>query len=220
MPRRESHPDSARRQTPGRDDELLAALTGPVRAMSVAQIARTWWASTNKPEANTRRRLCELESTGLVVLRELLGHPETPLEAPLAVWWPGRPVPELPTIAYTGCTRWAGLQERTTFVLAGDTPFRQATGRRVRELRVSEATHDLHVATVYLRMRWELPTRSGTWRLEEGFGDSRGAAKVPDAIVRDGQRRTAIEIVGAYEVAKLEAFHRACASRGMGYELW
>lgn len=220
MPRRESHPDSARGQPPSRDDDLLAVLTGPVRAMTVAQIARTWWPHTRNPESNARRRLDLLHGRGLVTLREFIAHPETKLAAPLAIWWPGLPQPAMGPIAQIGRGRWAGPQSLTWFVIAGDAARRTATGRRVRELRASEATHDLHVAAVFLQMRTELPTRAETWRLEEGFGDKRGAAKVPDAIVTDGSRRTAIEIVGAYDVEKLETFHRACASREMGYELW
>ena len=45
--------------------------------------------------------------------------------------------------------------------------------------------------------------------------------KVPDAVVKDGLYRTAIELVGSsYRAQKLEAFHTYCAAQDLGYELW
>lgn len=204
----------------GRDDDLIGVLGESLRALTIEQIARIWWCSTSNPLVNALRRVRELERKGLLTTRELLAHPETPLAQPLAIWCPGRLPPSMPSIAHIGRTRWAGVQRLTTFVLASEALRRQATGQAVRELRASEATHDLHVAAVYLTMRRELPTRAASWRLEAGFGDGRGAPKVPDAMVCDGLRRTAIEVVGAYDVEKLEALHRACESRSVGYELW
>ena len=58
------------------------------------------------------------------------------------------------------------------------------------------------------------------WVSEADLPAGKGV-KVPDAMVRDGKQRTAVEFVGAsYRLGKLEAFHSYCAGRGFGYELW
>lgn len=83
----------------------------------------------------------------------------------------------------------------------------------------SEVSHDLHLAEVYFRMLEELPTRASTWILETHLPKGQGV-KVPDAIVRDGLDRAAIEFGGLYDRVKLESFHAYCRDKKMGYELW
>ena len=65
----------------------------------------------------------------------------------------------------------------------------------------------------------ELPTRARSWTLETDLPKGQGI-KLPDAMVRDGLYRTAIEFGGRYKSAKLEAFHKYCAAQELGYEIW
>ena len=81
-----------------------------------------------------------------------------------------------------------------------------------------EATHDLHLAAVYLLMRQELPTRAKSWRFETEF--ARPGEKVPDALVRDGFSTTAIDFGGDYKPEQLERIHDYCQERRYGYEIW
>ena len=75
-------------------------------------------------------------------------------------------------------------------------------------------------------MREELATRAESWRSESllaadtSIKRSNPGDKVPDAIVRDGRTKTAIEFVGEYSVDKLTAFHAYCKRANLGYELW
>lgn len=142
----------------------------------------------------------------------LSARPELPLAAPLATWQAGLPAPDFGAISHQLRERWkrAGAARRTACVLPG--------GGVNREPRISETTHDLHLAAVYLLMLRECPARARTWTFESEL--VRPDEKVPDALVRDGPMLTAIEMGGEYRRDKLEQFHAYCQRRGMGYEIW
>lgn len=212
----------------GEDDrDLLAVLTLRVRTLSVAQAARTWWPEDEgragaRRLAGAKRRLDALLRRGLIETTHLLAHPELDLTAPLAVWLPGLPSPSLGSIAHAAKQRWTMDPVSTTFITATSAGGRVMGGEGGRAPRTSEATHDLHVAAVFLRMRRELRTRAVSWRSEASVLASRDgrSEQLPDALVRDGRATTAIEFVGEYPAAKLSAFHKYCAAKGYGYELW
>jgi len=209
-----------------RDRDVLRMLTLRVRCCSVAQVAKAAWDDTPTGLKNCKARLKALATKGLVGIATMLAHPEVKLEGPLAVWQPGLAVPDLASISHRGRKRWGGVPTRTEFVYATQQAVTLVGGAPGREPRPSEATHDLHLAAVYLRMREELATRSESWRSESllaantSIKRSKPGDKVPDAIVRDGRAVTAIEFVGEYSVDKLTAFHAYCKRAKLGYELW
>lgn len=202
-----------------RDREILDALTRRVRVFTLAQVGRTWWGTTGSPEAGARRRLKVLEGAGLVTLVPLIAHPEIPLSGPLVCWQRGLPEPDAEQLAATLSRRWTEAERNTWCVVATGDAAAVVGGRGGRVPRESEGTHDIHLAAVYLRMTAELPTRARSWRSEASLKKGQGV-KVPDAMVRDGKYDTAIEFGGVYSPAKLRAFHRYCAHKGLGYELW
>ena len=195
-----------------RDQQILNTLVLRVRVLSLAQVARTWWTETATGIARARRRLQDLERQGLVRLAMLSARPQLGLTDPLAVWQHELPQPDFGTVAHRLRERWkrAGSARRTECVLP--------EGGVGRVPRVSETTHDLHLAAVYLLMRQECPARARTWTFESELAHRN--EKVPDAIVRDGRVTTAIELGGQYSREKLEQFHVYCRRRGMGYEIW
>lgn len=204
------HPDSIRPER-----LLLEVLTGRLRTMTLAQAARAFWSgSIGAARAATRRR------GEWFAARTLLAQAERPLAEPLAVWQPGLPEPGFGPIAHAAQRRWSSPTQATVFIVATEGAARSTGGSGGRWPRVSEATHDLHLAAVYLLMRDELPSRAESWEGEDAAGDAPGGGGRPDATVRDGFRRTAIELVGQYSPGKLAAFHQRCAARGLGYELW
>jgi hypothetical protein len=85
--------------------------------------------------------------------------------------------------------------------------------------RESEETHDLHLATVYLRFRSVSPELTISWVHEEEIKRDRRQrrGKLPDAMV--GKARV-VEFGGAYKKDKLMAFHKFCETRGFNYEVW
>lgn len=202
-----------------RDEEILAVLTLRVRVLSLTQIARTWWYNTAAPRANAGRRIGALQAAGFVECFTMLSHPELPLSEPLATWQPGQPPPDFATLARSLQSRWTKPDEATLAVIATERAARRFGGMGGRRPRPSEATHDLHLAAVYLRMRMELPTRSRSW-IPEAMLPTGRRIKVPDAIVQDGRHQTAIEFGGQYARAKLVEFHRDNSKRKRGYEIW
>lgn len=215
-------------ESDARGAAVVETLSLRVRVLSVGQIARTWWAGQAAPVRSATELVQRLVKAGRVEVHTLLAQPEIELAGPLATWQPGLPIPDLARIANVGRTRWTGTIRATKVVIATRSAADVTGGVAGRLPRSSEATHDLHLAAVFLRMRQELPARARSWTSEASTAAARSTAphaprsgeKLPDAMVRDGRARTAVECVGEYSPAKLAAFHEYCVRSGMGYELW
>lgn len=203
-----------------RDRRLIGLLAAKVRVLSVGQIAERFWPGSVQPTRLARGRLAKLERAGLLRTASRPSRPLLEVLEPLAIWRPHRPVPDFAAIARQLANRWSDSMVRMECVEVTDEGARGVAGVPAAAPPAdSEVTHDLHVAAVYLRMLDELPARASTWILETRLPKGQGV-KVPDAMVRDGLERTAIEFGGLYDRAKLEAFHEYCRQERMGYELW
>lgn len=206
-----------------RDLEILATLARRVRVLSTAQVARTWWRASLDAIGDAQARLSVLAEAGCLELASLFARPELAVSAPLATWQPGLPCPDLGAVAYCLQSRWTEPARPTRCVVASNSTGTRYGGRGGRFPRGTEVTHDLHLARVYLLMREELPIRAASWEHEDvapRLHHEAEGEKVPDAIVRDGLHRTAIEWAGAYPKTKLLAFHAYCDERRLAYELW
>lgn len=208
---------------PPDDAQALAVLTRRLRVVGESQFAAALWPREPRlGELFVERML----RAGCVEVVDVLAHPLIPLKEPLARWQPGLSVPDLAGVSYRARTRWPSASIATRVLVATELAVSMVGGCPGHRPRLSEATHDLHVAAVYFSMTRELPTRAESWRGEgqaaaDKLARARGrSGKLPDATVRDGTRRTAIEFVGDYSAAKLEAFHNFCNQARMGYELW
>lgn len=223
-------PDADSRGAPGRrrcaplltprDLALLDALTLRTKVISVDQAARWFWGGLEDRDA-ARRRLRNLEKRGLVESVRLSVAPECALVAPLVTWVMGERVPDWTAILKWTRSRWdSPLESVQCFVATALSAAR--FGVSPRPPRLSEATHDLHVAQVYLRLRRRDPAAARRWEGEAPrCREEIPGAKVPDALLRRAGRSVAIEVVGSsYSGRKLAAFHGFCAARGLGYELW
>lgn len=193
-----------------RDREILDALCH-VRFFTVGQVARVWWHDAKNNLQLARRRLGQLQKAEAVVLFHAPARSELPLAQPVATWQPGLPGPNFGQLSRVVKGRWRGLRAATT-------PCLRLASSDSREPKVVEATHDLHLAAVYLLMRHELPTRAKSWRFETEF--ARPGEKVPDALVRDGFSTTAIDFGGDYGPEQLKRIHDYCEERRYGYEIW
>lgn len=209
-----------------RDEDIIRILTARVRVMSVRQIARAFWPdlASDKAMAAAEARLRTLEAAGHIELFSAMTHPEIPLHAPVARWQPGLAAPEFEPVSWMLRARWKHPETATLLVAASERAGLERGGHGGRRPRTSEATHDLHLAAVYLEMWTHLPTRARTWRSEAAIVAGRDrvsrAQKLPDALVRDGRALTAIEFGGAYAAEKVAEFHDYCARLGYGYEVW
>jgi hypothetical protein len=154
----------------------------------------------------------------LLSLRMVMAPPELPLEAPVFSWKPGENPPHAERIAWQLTSRWTARPIRV--LVATATPRAAAElggtigGRR---LRRTEASHDLHVTALYLKLLAGDPERAALWRHE----DSRPARGTLSGLVADARiGEVAIEFGGKYRAEKLKRIHRGHAGEGRAYEIW
>jgi hypothetical protein len=203
-----------------RDRDILRTLTHAVRVLSLGQVAREWWLESATAQKSARRRLEELRGEGLVQLSTVTIHQGIPLEAPLATWQPGQAPLSFHTLTTAANRRRLVHQAVPTVCITATVKAANVYGGKARrQPKPTEWTHDVYLAEVYLYMRRILPTRARSWQFEEDL-PADPERKIPDAMVRDGRDKTAVEFVGKYHRAKLEAFHHYCEEEGWCYELW
>lgn len=201
-----------------RDDDLIRALTTRFRLVTVSLVAALWGSSP----AYVGRRLRQLVTADFLVASRVPMHPMLPLSKPLVVWSPGDPEPDANRVSYRLQTRWVDSPVATTVYLASRHavhPFGGSGGRFEYPL---QATHDLHVAALYVRLAADSPGTLTRWRGEETLRFLRKRGKVPDAVLVDEREKPvrAIEFGGGYGPRRVRAFHRVCENRRLAYELW
>ncbi|MCP5127491.1 MAG: hypothetical protein H6973_18210 [Gammaproteobacteria bacterium] len=208
-------------QLTDRDREILIALTHKVRLMSLDQIARTWWGNSPSALATARKRLTVLSAYALQRMK-LNAHPELTLTGPLFAWQPGQATPHFGGLSYRLKKRWDQAPVPTTVYIATEKAARQFGGFGGKLRRPLQATHDLHVAQLYLQFLQTAPERAALWVSEERFAPERRHEKLPDAVLRDatGNITLVIEFGGAYDSKHVERVHLDCVTRSLPYELW
>ncbi len=204
-----------------RDREILQALALKVRLFNQRQLAGQWW---NGELANTRRRMKRLAQAGLLSRIIVPTRALPPLEGPLIHWKPGDPAPDLGSIAYRCQERWRLRAVHPCTVWIASEQGAQLFGASSRgELKQpTQATHDLGVAAIWLRLKTIAPQWADAWRGEDQLAHTRQGEKVPDAFLVDADNvvRCVIEFGGAYDTERVQAFHADCVARNLPYQLW
>jgi hypothetical protein len=204
-----------------RDQEIAQALVQKVRVFGQRQIADHWWEGQLP---NARRRLKRLANQGLVTRLTVQARSLPVFEAPLVTWRPTDPDPDFGAVAYRCQERWRLRPVRPcTAWIATDTAAHFYGGVRRGELKLAtQATHDLGVAAVWLRLSQVAPQWAAAWRSEDLLAHTRRGEKLPDAFVVDqcGQVVWVIEFGGAYDKARVQAFHQDCLARQLPYQIW
>ncbi len=204
-----------------RDRELLQALSQKVRLFGQRQLADHLW---NGELANARRRLKRLEQAGLVTKVTVQARTLPPLETPLFSWRPDETAPDFGAIAYRCQQRWKSRAVRPTSAwIITESGARAFGGVGRGELKhATQATHDLGVAAVWLRLRQVAPQWAAAWRGEDVMADTRHGQKLPDGFIVDETGNVAwiIEFAGAYDTDRVRAVHQDCVDRRLPYQLW
>jgi len=205
-----------------RDLELLDTLTRKVRVLTIQQIARTWWTTSQRAIENARERVSVLSSRQLLQTQRVPAHPELPLEAPAASWNIGEAKPDFGSVSYRLKARWKDHLVSTLCVSATSSSANRFSGHGGRFPRQVERSHDIHLAAVYLRYRQEQPELVPGWIFEEQLREEkqRRSGRLPDVIICTGSTNKVVEFGGAYPKAKLEAFHAYCKEQELPYEIW
>lgn len=207
-----------------RDTEILGMLSLRVRLASVTQISRTWWGRGTDSAQTCCRRLRRLEKAGLLTRRHatVLAMPE--LEAPLACWRPGSPLPDLGAIAWSLRRRWRGEPVATTIFLVTQSCANYFGGRRRGRIsRAFQVAHDLGVAEMFMAIRRSDAEAAALWIDEDRLAPARRRQKLPDAVIShalDSLPELVLEFGGNYSKSRLQAFHDDSESRGLPYQIW
>jgi hypothetical protein len=204
-----------------RDRAIVQALVQKVRLFSQRQIVDHWW---NGELANTRRRLKRLADRRLLMRIVVMARPAPAFESPLVTWSPGNEEPDFGKIAYRCQSRWRRSPPRPCVVwLATETAAQIYGGAARGELKhPTQATHDLGVAAVWLRLNQIAPEWASAWRGEDLMAHTRRGQKLPDAFLVNDRDQViwVIEFGGGYDAERVEAFHQDCVSRKLPYQLW
>ena len=206
------------------NEQIIEAITTAVRFLSIEQIARFWFAGSRE-DAN--EVLTELQQEQLVSIESHLVHPEIDLLQPQFRWMPsaelGR-VPDFSAVAYRLREQWKQQKEMAELVFADPEACRRYGGASVRP-RLSEFSHDLRLASVYLMKKPELARTGCHWisgdLLRANDQTAPFGGNIPDAAVinRGGEIEQLIEIGGSgYHREKLGSIHRSYAR--YSYEIW
>lgn len=207
-----------------RDDEILRTLSLRVRLFALDQIAAAWWTSTPAGRTNARRRLATLVDAGMLRRLRVNVRPLPALEGPVLSWQPGDADPPFGAVAWRLQSRWQEPPRTTTVYIATRRGANQYGGRQRGELRREfQATHDLGVAAMFLRMRAIDSSRVEGWIGEDVLAPHRRGQKLPDAVLADAPDRPprlVLEFGGAYDSDRVRAFHESCAEDELPYQLW
>ena len=147
-----------------RDHEIIQSLAARIRLLSLKQIARHWWRQSQHAEDTARKRLATLVSQGLLTSATVLAAELPALDAPLCVWRPGQQPPDFGGLAWKLADRWVSEPRLCRAYLATAQAARRFGGRARGKIKNRyQATHDLGVAEVYLRLRTERAELAEHW---------------------------------------------------------
>jgi len=204
-----------------RDREILHALVQKVRLLSLRQLADHWWDSE---VANARRRLRKLGLAGLISKTTVQARTLPEIRGPVATWRPQQDAPEFGSIAHQLQARWTHKAVRsTTSYIATEHAAQLFAGKARGELRFpAQATHDLGVAAIWLRLHTAAADWADAWRGEDLLAHTRRGEKCPDAFIVDSQDQPCwvIEFGGAYDARRVQEFHADCEQRVLSYQIW
>lgn len=204
-----------------REEEIVRTLANDVRVLSLQQVARTWWTDTRSGRSRAKQAMLRLELDGWVQLHRSLARPVVEPRTPLVRWSPGDLAADMWSLSRTLHQRACEAASMTDFVLANAKGVALFARGPAPSVKLTQMTHDLQVAEVYLRYRAEgVPNLH--WRSEDRLPAEWPLRQRPDAVLVDdgGVIRRAIEYGGDYAPSRLTELHDVFSSLDLCYEIW
>ena len=204
-----------------REEQILRALANDVRVFSLTQVARVWWSSTRWGRSRAKAAMIELDSSGWLQVHRSLARPVYELYQPLVSWSPSDETPDFWELSRVLHRRANTAASMTTFVFASARSVAMFGRGRAPSVKLTQMTHDLQVAEVYLRYRTNgLSARH--WVSEDRLPHDWPLKQRPDATVtnEEGEIHRAVEYGGDYPPSRLVEMHEGLSSIQMDYEIW
>jgi hypothetical protein len=145
------------------------------------------------------------------------------LSEPLVVWSINEPIPDFQQLSARLHRRARASATVTTTVTATrKTRNLLGTGGSACRPKLTQVTHDLHVAEIFLAYRSMGFDVHKRWVGEDRIPDVWPIRVRPDALVLDaeGQFLRAVEYGGDYSIDRLRELHNALARIWLAYEIW
>ncbi len=204
--------------------ELLDILANHVRLLALTQIARMWFAGRRKADRHAENLSERLASAGWLRVSEILARPIRRLSAPLCEWQHAEPAPDFWELSRRLHQRASSPAALTTVVRATAKTCALFGIRRSSPapVKLTQATHDLHVGEVFLTFaRRGLPP-GVSWVGEDVLPLTWPIQQRPDAVLVNstGELVGAIEYGGDYPQQRLADLHHGLASIPLPYEIW
>lgn len=201
--------------------QILRALANDVRVLSLDQVARIWWSDSPWGRSRAKAAMTELDSSNWLQIHRALARPVEQLDRPLVTWGAGEESPDFGDLSRTLRRRAAQAASMTTFVFAAARTVALFSRGRAPSVKLTQMTHDLQVAEVYLRYRLNgLP--ASHWVSEDRLPRDWPLRERPDATLTDqsGAIHRAVEYGGDYPPQRLASLHDGFASIELEYEIW
>ncbi len=136
-----------------REKEILAALTNCVRVMTLDQVARIWWSEKRWGISRAKKSLRELADAGWVIFCDVTSRPIYRLERPLFSWQPADSEPAFSELSQQLHQRAMVSAEIVSVVYATGQSNSLFGAGTLPKVKLTQMTHDLHVAEIYLAYR-------------------------------------------------------------------
>ena len=203
--------------------EVLEMLSNQVHFLSLSQVARAWFGNNRSALRQAARMAKHLKQGGWIAVNQVLARPVSDLWTPLCCWQHGQPEPNFPRLIRI-LHRRAQASARLTLIIVATVRARAlfGDGRDPRRIKLTQTTHDLHVAEMLLRYREQGFDVRSSWLSEDRLPLAWPLRQRPDALLIDdeGHFLRAIEYGGDYPIEPLQELHFALASLPLAYEIW
>ena len=205
------------------EQEIVTALARAVRGFSLEQITRTWWSASHHGRRRARQAMRRLAEAGWLEWHDVLARPICELHKPVISWTHGHEAPpwdDVARILHRRAQASASVMSVVTASQRARNLFSNAHGGR--PLKLTQVTHDLHVAEVFLRYRASGLNVSQRWVGEDNLPAHWPIRQRPDALLLENNGRPfrAVEYGGDYSPQRLENLHAGLAYLGLSYEIW
>lgn len=203
-----------------RDTQIIETLTLKVRLLTRQQIAQHWWPHT-KDRTKPTHALQHLLESGFLERFYVNARLLDDLRAPIFAWKPGSPTPDYPALSLRLRLRWKQPSQNLSVYIASKFAGSWLGGKGG-VLHPDQASHDIHVAAVFLQLLRKNPPDAAAWVGEDLRPKAGFRIKDPDAFLEySGQRPTVVvEFGGAYDPKRVRDFHEHCAKHKLCYQLW